>query len=380
MTIPKKSILLSSVFIIILFAGCKRSINRSQNSSIENILIGVGTLMHDGNTGLAIPKFNEDFVNVNSDVNISSVVEDYNPENNQWISYQQIESLYGENGNIIKCSDTKTFGATRKVMEEYTYQNDLLKSKMQTQINFEGRYSYFKEENYYNELGRPDSVIEYSKIEDPWDNSRRYYYNYDSLDRLAEFTYQVWSGLYNRWQDGYKDKHFYYDDSTIVYQYSQDDDKDYKLYRKTDSLFHNKKFISEIIFELDNGTWDTLQLTKIDYDKIGNKISESIYYYEDNSSNITEYLYNSNNQRTKRTTKRSFYLSDFNRNYIDEYIEKYIYNEAGYLTEINIDNDAKYIFSYDEYGFIRNIVYYFFDDEQNEYVKASRISQSYKIL
>ncbi|MEJ2104729.1 MAG: hypothetical protein P8X47_09160, partial [Ignavibacteriaceae bacterium] len=67
------------------------------------------------------------------------------------------------------------------------------------------------------------------------------------------------------------------------------------------------------------------------------------------------------------------------RNYIDEYIENYNYNEAGYLTEINIDNDAKYIFSYDEYGFIKSIIYYYFDEERNEYIKASRISQSYKI-
>jgi hypothetical protein len=62
---------------MILFSSCTQSINRSQNSSIENILVGIGTLMHDGNTGLAIPKFNEDFVNVNSDVSIKSVIEDY---------------------------------------------------------------------------------------------------------------------------------------------------------------------------------------------------------------------------------------------------------------------------------------------------------------
>lgn len=374
-----KPLFVLSIFILFLIMGCSQSIKQAQNSSIENFLIGIETLMHDGNTSLAIPKFNEDFVSVNSNVSIVSVIEDYYPGKDEWIFDQRIESLYGNNGNLIKRTDATTVGAIRKVMEQYTYNNDFLQEKIETHLDFKNQYSYFKEEYFYNNLGKPDSTLEFSKINDPWKYSTHSFYEYDSLGRLAEFSYQPWSGLYNRWHNGYKEEYFYYEDSTIVLHYSQSDDKDYVLYRKTDSLFQNRKFVGEIVFELDKRTWDTVRFTKIGYDEIGNKTSESIFNFKDKSSDYTEYVYNTYNQRVKKTIKSSFYLEGFNHKYVEEYKDIYKYNEAGYLEEIILYNKAKCVFGYDKYGFINSIVFYYLDEERNEYVKASRISQTYKI-
>lgn len=288
-------------------------------------------------------------------------------------------------------SQYETWVGNQKSAYEYDDNNNLLLFKGFWWDNFHNEWIWSTKSIYTYDDN--DNLIQNSTFKwqsGDWVGHQQYIYQYDQMNNITEYVFQIWSNMNNDWLNSQKRIYTYDQNDNLIEElrllWNNSNEEWRNFFKYLFEYDENENLVSDTrySFSLQINDWIGVQKFMFEYDNYENKTEEVVYDWNEDwipyQKKIWEYnsagnitYYNFQVWFDDEWRNFSMYTQEFNN--FENIIKRLDYGWS--IDENEWFNYGETTYEYDEYQNLIEIVNFNYNPEQNEWFGVLKIRRFY---